>query len=210
MHAINCSRSQPAVAGVQSPSPSLRQAKQRDTLWYVVRCCSQRGALYAASNYHFRLFTIPSSRSHCQGQSSLVCCASVTFAAVVHPCVVCFFMLYLVSCFVCYIFVLCFVKHSALRMFTSCAESALAVKHCLQMPVYPATLQHIPIPEEESVVLIHGRQLRSTLQNIHRRNYGHNDVKAANVFVSATGEAQLTACTCPSLLCVPCFMNLGY
>lgn len=78
------------------------------------------------------------------------------------------------------------------------------------MPVYPATLQHIPILMEESVVLLHGRQLRTTLQNIHRRKYGHNDVKAANMFVSATGEEQLTACTYPNLVCVPCFINLGF
>ena len=84
------------------------------------------------------------------------------------------------------------------------------VRHCLQMSVYPATLQHIPIPMEESVVSIHGRQLRATLQNLHRRNYGHNDIKAANVCISATGEGQLTTYCCSSSLCVLCLGNLGY
>ena len=68
------------------------------------------------------------------------------------------------------------------------AGPALRVKHCLQMPVYPATLQHIPAPMQESVVLTFGRQLKTSLQNVHLKGYGHNDVKAANVFVSATGE----------------------
>ena len=64
------------------------------------------------------------------------------------------------------------------------------------MPVYPATLQHMPIPMAESVVLSCGRQLKCTLQIVHSKNYGHNDVKAANVFISSTGKQQLIACTC--------------
>lgn len=64
------------------------------------------------------------------------------------------------------------------------------------MPVYPATLQHMPIPMAESVVLSCGRQLKFTLQIVHSKNYGHNDVKAANVFISPTGKQQLIACTC--------------
>lgn len=68
---------------------------------------------------------------------------------------------------------------------------ALQVKHCLQMPVYPATLQHMPIPMAESVVLFYGRQLKSTLQIVHSKNYGHNDVKAANVFISSRGDCIL-------------------
>ena len=70
------------------------------------------------------------------------------------------------------------------------AGHALRVKHCLQMPVYPATLQHIPAPIQEPVILILGRQLKTSLQNVHQKGYGHNDVKAANVFISATGERQ--------------------
>ena len=56
------------------------------------------------------------------------------------------------------------------------------------MPVYPATLQLIPAPMQESVILTFGRQLRTSLQSVHHKDYSHNDVKAANVFISATGE----------------------
>ncbi|KAA6429844.1 MAG: hypothetical protein FRX49_00276 [Trebouxia sp. A1-2] len=68
--------------------------------------------------------------------------------------------------------------------------AVLRVKHCLQMPVYPATLQHIPAPIQESVILTFGRQLKTSLQNVHQKGYGHNDVKAANIFISATGERE--------------------
>ena len=64
------------------------------------------------------------------------------------------------------------------------------------MPVYPATLQHMPIPMAESIVLSNGRQLKSTLQIVHSKNYGHNNVKAANVSISSIGKQQLIACTC--------------
>ena len=70
------------------------------------------------------------------------------------------------------------------------AGSALVVKHCLQMPMYPATLHHIPPPIQESVILTFGRQLKTSLQKVYQKGYGHNDVKAANIFISATGERQ--------------------
>lgn len=68
------------------------------------------------------------------------------------------------------------------------AGPALRVKHCLQMPVYPATLQHIPAPLQEAVILTFDRQLKTSLQNVHQKGHGHNDVKAANVFIYATGS----------------------
>ena len=58
------------------------------------------------------------------------------------------------------------------------------------MPVYPATLQHIPAPLKESVILTFGRQLKTSFQHVHQKGYGHNDVKAANIFISAAGEQQ--------------------
>ncbi|DBB05369.1 TPA: hypothetical protein ACH3X3_010586 [Trebouxia sp. C0006] len=67
---------------------------------------------------------------------------------------------------------------------------SLQVKHCLQMPVYPATLQHIPAAMQESVILTFGRQLKTSLQNVHQKGYGHNDVKASNIFITATGKRQ--------------------
>ena len=69
-------------------------------------------------------------------------------------------------------------------------RAALRVKHCLQMPVYPATLQHVPAPMQESVILIFGRQLTTSLQNVHKKGYGHNDVNAANIFIPATRDQQ--------------------
>ena len=70
------------------------------------------------------------------------------------------------------------------------AGPSLQVKHCLQMPVYPATLQHIPAAMQESVILTFGRQLKTSLQNVHQKGYGHNDVKASNIFITATGKRQ--------------------
>ena len=68
------------------------------------------------------------------------------------------------------------------------------------MPVYPATLQHIPIPMTESVVLSYGRQLKPTLQIVRSKNYGHHDVKVGNVSTSSTGKQ----CTCFKLfVCWP-------
>lgn len=57
------------------------------------------------------------------------------------------------------------------------------------MPVYPATLQDIPIPMGESAVLVCGKKLKATLRGIHTRGYGHNDVKAANVFMVSKDAA---------------------
>ena len=99
---------------------------------------------------------------------------------------------------VCYICMLHSVENSVLQLHYCYAGGALQVKHmhCLQMPVYPATLRHMPIPMAESVVLSYGRQLKFTLQIVHSKNYGHNDVKSTNVFISSTGKQQLVTCTC--------------
>ncbi|DBA89314.1 TPA: Protein kinase, membrane associated tyrosine threonine 1 [Trebouxia sp. C0005] len=70
-------------------------------------------------------------------------------------------------------------------------EAAMSVKHCLKMPLYPSTLQHLPVPMDAPVVLACGKQLESTLKQIHNAGYGHNDVKAANVFISASGDCIL-------------------
>ena len=67
----------------------------------------------------------------------------------------------------------------------------MSVKHCLKMPLYPSTLQHLPVPMDAPVVLACGKQLEATLKQVHNAGYGHNDVKAANVFISASGEQQL-------------------
>lgn len=62
------------------------------------------------------------------------------------------------------------------------------------MPVYPATLQHIPVPMAASQVLTWGKQLKASLEQVHSKGYGHNDIKAANVFLTSKGEQQQTPC----------------
>lgn len=67
-----------------------------------------------------------------------------------------------------------------------------------------ATLQHIPAPMKESLILTFGRQLKTSLQHVHQKGYGHNDVKAANIFISAAGERQ------PITLLYACMLSLLY
>lgn len=75
--------------------------------------------------------------------------------------------------------------------FHACAEVVFGAKHCLVMPLYPSTLQHLPVPMDELVVLACGRSLETTLKQMHSKGYGHNDIKAANVYISADGENPL-------------------
>ena len=67
-------------------------------------------------------------------------------------------------------------------------SGSLTVRRGLLMPLYPATLQHVPRPIDEVRVLDCGQQLKNTLDAVHRRGYGHNDVKAGNVFLDQGGE----------------------
>lgn len=69
----------------------------------------------------------------------------------------------------------------------------MPVRYGLSMPLYPATLQHVPCPMDAAHVLDCGRQLKSTLAGVHSKGYGHNDVKAANVFLDNEGKALLGA-----------------
>ncbi|DBA68913.1 TPA: Protein kinase, membrane associated tyrosine threonine 1 [Trebouxia sp. C0005] len=59
------------------------------------------------------------------------------------------------------------------------------------MPLYPSTLQHLPVSTDAPVFSLCGKQLEFTLKQIHNAGYGHNDVKAANVFNSASGDCIL-------------------
>jgi serine/threonine protein kinase len=56
------------------------------------------------------------------------------------------------------------------------------------MPLYPATLQHVPRPMGHASVLRCGQQLKTALDGIHSKGYGHNDIKASNVFLDSEGE----------------------
>jgi serine/threonine protein kinase len=64
----------------------------------------------------------------------------------------------------------------------------MEAKRGLLMPLYPATLHNVPRPMDETYVLDCGRQLKATLDAIHREGYGHNDIKAGNVFLDQNGE----------------------
>ena len=46
---------------------------------------------------------------------------------------------------------------------------------------------------DESAVLQRGETFKATFQRIHARQYGHKDVKAANVFVTTEGEQSMLA-----------------
>lgn len=41
---------------------------------------------------------------------------------------------------------------------------------------------------DEPVVLACGRSLETTLKQMHGKGYAHNDIKAANVYITADGE----------------------
>ncbi|KAJ9510986.1 hypothetical protein QJQ45_027885 [Haematococcus lacustris] len=65
---------------------------------------------------------------------------------------------------------------------------SVPTKCALLMPLYPATLQHVPCPMDTACLLRCGQQLKNTLDCIHDKGYGHNDIKAANVFLDSKGE----------------------
>ena len=61
-------------------------------------------------------------------------------------------------------------------------------KCALMMPIYPSTLHHMERPVDEAIVLQCGLELKPTLQAIHKKDYGHNDIKASNIFLDQSGE----------------------
>ncbi|KAL6756514.1 hypothetical protein V8C86DRAFT_1829505 [Haematococcus lacustris] len=50
---------------------------------------------------------------------------------------------------------------------------------------------HVPCPMDPTSLLRCGQQLRHTLTCIHSKGYGHNDVKASNVFLDSEGNCVL-------------------
>ncbi|KAL6763287.1 hypothetical protein V8C86DRAFT_1783980 [Haematococcus lacustris] len=52
-------------------------------------------------------------------------------------------------------------------------------------------LQHVPCPMDTACLLRCGQQLKNTLDCIHDKGYGHNDIKAANVFLDSKGDCIL-------------------
>lgn len=84
-----------------------------------------------------------------------------------------------------------FVSLGPANYITPSDSAAVLVKNVLLMPVYCATLNHIPKPMEESRVLSCGKELKETLELIHKRGYGHNDIKAANIFLDSEGRCIL-------------------
>jgi serine/threonine protein kinase len=63
-------------------------------------------------------------------------------------------------------------------------------KRALKMPIYPATLQHIPCLSPAAALKIGGDVL-AALQHMHKCGFGHCDVKAPNIFINYSGDALL-------------------
>eukprot|EP00197_Chlamydomonas_leiostraca_P010294 CAMPEP_0202884914 /NCGR_PEP_ID=MMETSP1391-20130828/41393_1 /ASSEMBLY_ACC=CAM_ASM_000867 /TAXON_ID=1034604 /ORGANISM="Chlamydomonas leiostraca, Strain SAG 11-49" /LENGTH=360 /DNA_ID=CAMNT_0049568147 /DNA_START=60 /DNA_END=1142 /DNA_ORIENTATION=+ len=61
----------------------------------------------------------------------------------------------------------------------------------LLMPLYPATLQHVPVPMDAAGALKVGREVKDVLDNMHQAGWFHNDVKAPNIFLDNDGTAHL-------------------
>ncbi|KAJ9534451.1 hypothetical protein QJQ45_016148 [Haematococcus lacustris] len=74
---------------------------------------------------------------------------------------------------------------------TLLAGPSIRARCAMVMPLYPATLQHVPCPMDPASLLRCGQQLRHTLTCIHSKGYGHNDVKASNVFLDSEGNCIL-------------------
>ena len=60
----------------------------------------------------------------------------------------------------------------------------------LLMPLYPATLQHLPDLADDDALVV-GTQVLSALSYMHDAGLGHCDVKAPNIFLDADGSAHL-------------------
>lgn len=69
-------------------------------------------------------------------------------------------------------------------------ESTGKGRKALQMPIYPATLQHVPRLTPCAALKI-GSDIRTGLQHMHSHKLAHCDVKAANIFIDDSGNAFL-------------------
>lgn len=58
------------------------------------------------------------------------------------------------------------------------------------MPVYPATLQHVPHLTPSAALKI-GSDMKAALQHLHLCELAHCDVKAPNIFINSNGDAFL-------------------
>ncbi len=61
----------------------------------------------------------------------------------------------------------------------------------LQMPLYAATLQHMPKPLPFTDALIIGEEVLEGLLHMHSCGWGHCDVKSPNIFLTHEGHALL-------------------
>lgn len=78
------------------------------------------------------------------------------------------------------------------------AGSRTETRRCLTMPIYPATLQQVPKPMDEHAVLACGQRLEAVLRQIHEKGYGHNDIKASNIFLSEKEAHLITVFKAPA------------
>lgn len=59
------------------------------------------------------------------------------------------------------------------------------------MPLYPATLQHMPPPVPANTLLKLGQDVHQGLKHMHSAKLAHCDVKAPNIFITSGGDACL-------------------
>lgn len=59
------------------------------------------------------------------------------------------------------------------------------------IPLYPATLDQVAFPMPAADVLRVGKELYSAATFMHKKGYGHNDIKPSNVLVSTEGKCRL-------------------
>ena len=94
----------------------------------------------------------------------------------------------------------CCVLSSCARPMQGTVEDAGSVSQGLVLPLFLATLEHVPAPMGLDAALKVYRQIRVALDYMHHKSFAHNDVKVragsgARSLPTSTGSPQL--CTVP-------------
>lgn len=76
--------------------------------------------------------------------------------------------------------------HRAVRRLTGSPRSASSC-----MPLYVASMQHVPPTMAESGALRLGRDVKAGLHAMHKAGWAHNDVKASNILLDDNGCAHM-------------------
>ena len=61
----------------------------------------------------------------------------------------------------------------------------------LLIPLFAATLEHVPFPMGEAAVVRVGHEILIALNAMHAKNWCHNDLKPSNIFIDWSGRACL-------------------